>query len=90
MQVFCNPQVERCFTVPAARRIYATSDQVAVAEINHFHFIAAMRCRSRPQTKGENPAIAGTRHVPIQRTDPASKDTQLTRENRVISCWYGL
>jgi hypothetical protein len=75
MQVFCNPQVDRCFTVPAARRIYATSDQLAVAEINHFHFIGVVRCRSLPQTKGENPAVAAIRHVPIQRTHPASKDT---------------
>ena len=34
MQVFCIPQVERCFAVPAARRIYATADRLAVAEID--------------------------------------------------------
>jgi hypothetical protein len=73
MQVFCNPQVERCFTVPAARRIYATSDQVAVAEINHFHY----RSRAMPFTatnQRKESRCCPDRHVPIQRTDPPSKE----------------
>jgi hypothetical protein len=90
MKVFCNPQVERCFTVPDARRMYATSDQLAVAEINHFHLIGAVRCRSDGHNQMRESRCCREQACTTQRSDPASKDTQLTRENRVISYWYGL
>ena len=45
MQVFSSRQVDRCFAVPAARRIYATADQLAVAEIEPVASYRSVRWR---------------------------------------------
>jgi hypothetical protein len=37
MQVFCSPEVKRCFAPVAARCTYATADRLVVAEIDQFH-----------------------------------------------------
>jgi hypothetical protein len=39
MQVFSSRSIKRCFAVPAARFIYATADQLVVAEIDQLHLI---------------------------------------------------
>ena len=52
------PQVEQWFAVLAARRIYATADQLAVAETDHLHLIRACDAVLTAQTNGENRGVA--------------------------------
>jgi len=90
MQVFSSRSIKRCFAVPAARFIYATADQLVVAEIDQLHLIGGCDAVLTPTNQRRDPGVAAARHVPTFSEVMRQEVHLVDRENRVISYWYGL